>query len=239
MEYPLLIEKYIQNRLSPEEELLFNELLETNTAFKEEVALHTQIKRVVTNEDDTNFRNLIADIESNSRDTPQKRSYKKWLVAASIVLIFGLNYVSFNKNTPTTQELFVSYFEPYRNVVHPIERGTEQLDKKAIAFTAYEKGEYEKAIILFTELHSSTKEPYYLFYKANALLQLEKAEKAIPLLLEHLKTKDTLTKKTKWYLALAYLKIEDSEKARKLLNIIISEGAYKNKEAEELLKKFE
>ena len=239
MEHPELIEKYIQNRLSAEEELVFNKLLKNNSAFKEEVELHAKIKKVVTHEDDTNFRNLISDIENKARSTSYKRSYKKWLVAASIILLFGLGYNSINSNTTSTQELFASYFEPYRNVVHPIERSTEQQDKKAIAFMAYEKGEYEKAITLFTELYNSSKEPYYLFYKANALLKLEKADEAIPLLLEHLKTKDTLTEKTKWYLALAYLKIEDSEKAKALLNTIITEGAYKNKEAEELLKKFE
>lgn len=238
MEYAALIEKYIQNRLNSEEKLVFNELLKNNEAFKKEVALHTNIKKVVTYEDDAYFRNLISKIENNAKGFYQKRYYTKWLVAASIILLFGLSYVFIvNNNTATTQELFTSYFEPYRNVVHPIVRSNGQQDKKAMAFMAYEKGEYKTAITLFTQLYSSTKEPHYLFYKANALLKLEKANEAIPLLLEHLKTKDTLTEKTNWYLALAYLKIEDRTNAKKTLKEVIANGKYKTKEAMELLKK--
>lgn len=239
MEHPELIEKYIQNRLSAEEELVFNKLLKNNSTFKEEVELHVKIKKVITHDDDANFRNLISEIETNSRATTPNRSYSKWLVAASLLLLFGLGYFSMNSSTATKQELFTSYFEPYRNVVHPVVRSSEQQDKKAMAFNAYEQGEYEKAIALFSELYSVDNEPYYLFYKANALLKLEKAEEAIPLLLEHLKTKDTLTEKTNWYLALSYLKVEDSKKAKEFLNTVISNGAYKNKEAKELLKEFE
>ena len=69
--------------------------------------------------------------------------------------------------------------------------------------------------------------------------KLERAKEAIPLLLEHLKTKDTLTEKTYWYLALAYLKIEDKQKAKELLSTVIIKGAYKTKEAKQLLKDIE
>jgi FimV-like protein len=77
-----------------------------------------------------------------------------------------------------------------------------------------------------------------LFYKANALLKLERAKEAVPLLLEHLKTKDSLTEKTNWYLALAYLKLEDKAKAEKILEKVIADGNYKASEAQKLLKAF-
>lgn len=237
MEYATLIEKHIQNRLTSEEKLVFNELLKNNEAFKKEVALYANIKKVVTYEEDANFRNLISNLENKSNNATKKRSYTKWLVAASIALLLGLTYFMNTNNKATDNELFTSYFEPYRNVVHPIVRSNEQQDKKAMAFIAYEKGDYKTAITLFTQLYSATKEPHYLFYKANALLKLEKANEAIPLLLEHLKTKDTLTEKTNWYLALAYLKIEDRTNAKKILEEVIANGKYKTKEAIELLKK--
>ncbi len=238
-QHAALIEKYIHNRLTSKEELGFNELLKNNEAFKKEVALHTNIKKVVTYEDDLSFRKLISDLEKKSKGATQKRSYTKWLVAASIALLLGLTYFINTNNKATGNELFASYFVPYRNVVHPIVRSNEQQDIKAMAFIAYERGEYKKAITLFTNLYITTEEPYYLFYKANALLKLEKADEAIPLLLKHLKTKDTLTDKTNWYLALAYLKIEDDQKAKKLLNVIITKELYKTKEAQQLLKEIE
>lgn len=235
-----LIEKYIQNRLSPEEKSTFDELLKNDIAFKEEVALHTNVKKVVEKVDGSNFRNLISDLELKANKPAQRRSYVKWLVAASLILLLGLTYfLTLDTKVVTTNELFTSYFEPYRNVVHPIVRSSEQQDEKALAFMAYEKGDYEKAILLFSNLYIKTKEPYYLFYKANALLKLERANEAVPLLLEHLKTKDTLTEKTYWYLALAYLKLEDRQKARKLLKEVVAKGLYKTKEAKKLLEEFD
>ncbi len=241
MEHEELIEKYIQNRLSSEEELKFAKLLKSDLAFKDEVTLHSNLKKVTKHEDDANFRKLITTLEEKIEKPIQKPSYTKWLVAASIALLLGLTYFLNINEKVSTDELFAQNFEPYRNVIAPVVRGDNgnQEDEKTQAFLAYEKGEYETAITLFTKLYKSTKEPYYLFYKANALLKLERAQEAVPLLLEHLKTKDTLTEKTNWYLALAYLKIKDKPKAKKLLKKVIANKSYKDKEAKKLLKEFE
>lgn len=237
MDNNYLIEKYIQNCLSSQEELEFNTLLKTDANFKKEVDFQDNLKKVVKHEDDINFRNFITDLEDNVKESTSKRPFLKWFAAASITILFGLSYLLIPKQEVSTNALFASYFEPYRNVVAPIVRGENQQDEKTLAFIAYEKGEYKIAIVLFSKLYESTKEPYYLFYKANALLKLERAKEAIPLLLNHLKTKDTLTEKTKWYLALAYLKTKEKKKAKELLKRVITTNSYHNKEAKELLQK--
>lgn len=239
MEHEALIEKYLQNRLSVEEKQLFDELLKNDIQFKEDVALHTNLKEVVEYDDDTNFKKLISNIESKAKSTLQKRNYTKWLVAASIVVLLGSFYVINLNKTVSSNKLFATYFEPYRNVIQPVERGNEMQDKKTQAFTAYENGYFEEAITLFSELHITTNESYYLFYKANALLQLEQANESINLLLEHLKTNDILTQKTNWYLALAYLKIDDTENAKNTLQIVINSKMYKTEDAKALLKKLD
>ncbi|WP_157208281.1 tetratricopeptide repeat protein [Mariniflexile maritimum] len=236
-----LIEKYIQNKLSPEETLLVDDLLQNDPNFKRELTFHTNLKQVLKKEDDANFRHLISKLEREAKhkNTLPKRRYATWLAAASIALLVGLSYFFSMNQKASTSELFASYFEPYRNVIQPLERGNGNQDEKSLAFYAYEKGDYEKAIQLFTNLFTATKEPYYLFYKANALLKLEKANEAVPLLLEHLKTKDTLTEKSTWYLALAYLKLNDAANAKMTLKKVISEGNYKTSEAKKLLKALE
>ena len=232
-----LIEKFIQNRLSSEEKLTFDELLNNDIDFKNEVAFHTNLKKAVKNNDDENFKNLISDLELKVKRQGQKHSYSKWLAAASIVLLLGLTYFLTIFNKPSTNDLFASYFQPYENVIFPIERSSDQQGDKVLAFYTYQEGDYEAAILLFSRLYNSTKEPYYLFYEANALLQLDRANEAVPLLLEHLKTKDALTDKTKWYLALAYLKEQDKHNAKKYLREVIKDGNYKARDAKELLKK--
>jgi len=238
MKREILIEKFIQNILSKDEKLAFDELLEKDDSFKKEVQLHVDLKKAIEKEDDSNFRNLISGIESTTKIPKEKNSRLKWLVAASIIFLLGLSYFLTLEKKASTQELFASYFKPYKNVIQPLQRNGDQQNEKAIAFMAYDKGEYEKAVLLFSELYTSTKEPYDLFYKANALLKLERANEAVPLLLEHLKTKDTLTEKSHWYLAMAYLKSNDKTNAKQSLKKVLSEGKYKTKEAEKLLKQF-
>jgi len=235
-----LIEKYLLNKLSQEEQFMVEEHLKNDANFKKELDFQTNLKTAIIKEDDDNFRNLISELESkaNMKNSMPRRSYVTWLAAASVILLLGFSYFLTLDQKATTDDLFVSYFEPYRNVVQPLVRGNEQQDEKTLAFLAYEKGEYDTAISLFSDLYSTTKEPYYLFYKANALLKLEKANEAVPLLLEHLKTNDTLTEKSTWYLALAYLKLNDKANARITLKKVIADGKYKTTEAQNLLKEF-
>ncbi|WP_117885555.1 tetratricopeptide repeat protein [Aureibaculum luteum] len=235
MEHEELIEKYIQNGLTPEEKKVVDHLINADPNFKGNLKAHLNLKKAISASDDDAFKKLLNEIESTH--TTKRRNYTKWIVAASIVLLVGLSSILSINNKPSNDELFSSYFEPYRNVIQPIERGNNFQDEKTIAFTAYEKGEYKKAFELFSKLHTSTNEPYYLFYQANALLKLEKAKEAVPLLLKHLKTKDTLTEKSRWYLALAYLKLNNKVEAKKTLKKVLTESTYKTKEANELLKK--
>jgi len=227
MKREALIEKYIQNRLSVEEQLLFDEFIKNDS----------QLKKVVINADDSNFKKLITEIESRSKPANRKTSYAKWLVAASIVVLLGSFYFIYFNDKNSSNELFAEYFEPYRNVIQPIERNNEQHNKKTQAFAVYENGDYNKAIILFSRLYETTNESYYLFYKANALLQLDRADEAIALLIKHHKTNGVLTQKTNWYLALAYLKIDDKINTEKVLQKVIASKMYKTKEAEELIEK--
>ncbi|MGK0414377.1 MAG: hypothetical protein ACJA1B_002601 [Polaribacter sp.] len=233
-----LIEKYILNRLSSEEVLLVENLLKTDADFNKELNFQSNLKKAIIKEDDDDFKILVSKLESKAKfkDSIPRRAYVKWLAAASVILLVGLSYFLTLPQKISTDDLFVSYFEPYRNVVQPMQRGNEQQDEKTLAFLAYEKGEYNTAISLFSDLYSTTKEPYYLFYKANALLKLEKANEALPLLLEHLKTTDSLSEKTTWYLALAYLKLNDKASAKGALEKVISDDNFKTAEARKLLK---
>jgi hypothetical protein len=110
-------------------------------------------------------------------------------------------------------------------------------DKKAKAFIAYEDGDYKKAVQLFSELYKENEASYYLFYKANALLKLGNSQQAIISLKQHLKAQDSLTEKSNWYLALAYLKENDIANAKKVLKSISNKKGYNSKKAQELLQK--
>ncbi len=245
MEPEELLEKHLQDMLTETERQEFNTLLKSDPDFKEEVEFQMDVKRAVTADEDENFMEILSDFESEARTEEQKSAQveltkvktfpTKWLVAASIALLIGLTYFFTANQATDTQGLFVENFKPYRNVTHPITRSAETINTKTMAFIAYEKEDYEETIALFAELYLVEKEPYYLFYKANALIQLNRAAEAVPLLQEHLQTSDTLVDKSNWYLAMAYLQLNDTKNAIKALNEIVAKNAYKAEEAKQLL----
>ncbi|WP_149274997.1 tetratricopeptide repeat protein [Pareuzebyella sediminis] len=253
MDKETLLEKYLQDKLNEPEWQEFNDLLKSDPDFRAEAEFQMDVRRAITTEEDENFMNILADFETEARvaeqrtasteeqteahrEAPKTKSFpKKWLVAASIALLAGLTYFFTANQTANPHDLFTENFVPYRNVTHPITRGEETNDAKNQAFLAYSKGNYQEALPLFTALYTSAKEPYYLFYKANALIQLNRAEEAIPLLQEHLQTDDSLTDKSTWYLAMAYLQLEDTKKAKEALKKVVEMNTYKAKEAKQLL----
>lgn len=241
MERDTLLEKYLLGELSQEELREFNTLLENDPEFKEEFEFQTDVKRAVTAEEDEDFMKMLSDFDAEGIDEkPRTKSFPtKWLVAASIALLAGFTYFFMANQSISTQELYAQNFEPYRNVVHPIVRGEEGVDLKTKAFSAYQTGDYEKAFLLLTELSATDKESHNLFYRANSLIQLNRAEEAIPLLQEYMGAKDTLSDKSTWYLAMAYLQLDDMANAKKTLNSVVEEGTYKVTEAQKLLEELD
>lgn len=233
-----LIVKYVQGRLSKSDEREFDQLIKTDPAFKKEVEFHKNLKIVTEAEDDDQFRQLLTDFENEV--SPEKIKTKnfpaKWLVAASIAVLLVLSYLFiFNQNL-TPQELFTTSFEPYPNVVAPNIRSSAEDNPKKDAFEAYEIADYEKAAQMFPMLYEETGDSYYLFYTANALIELNRAAEAIPLLQEHFKTKDRLSDKSHWYLAMAYLQTDDVQNAIIMLQKVVDGNEYDVEKAKDLLK---
>ena len=236
-----LISKYIQNTLTPEEQLEFNTLLDTDIVFKKEVTFHSNLKKVTEDKDDDNFRALLSDIEakgSESIDIEKPVTAKWWYIAASIIAIIGLTYFFVNESPASNKELFAEYFEPYRNITQPVVRSDAQESIKEAAFNAYENAKFEEALYLFNQVLLNKEETSILFYKANTLLTLNESKKAIAILEQDIHLTDIFSEKRYWYLALAYLKNDQPEVSKEFLEklIAIPNSEYKKIEAQKLLK---
>ena len=169
-----LINKYFENSLSEQERIEFDKLIATDETFRNEVEFRTDLKEAITNQERQTIKKELLGLES----APLKSKFKMWPFAASIVLLLGVSAFWFFRNSSlNSQELFDSYFTPCQNVTKPIERGSTHSDQQTLAFMAYEQGDYTSAIELFSKLYDESNESYYLFYKANALLELKKPSK--------------------------------------------------------------
>ncbi|WP_025666866.1 tetratricopeptide repeat protein [Aquimarina megaterium] len=231
-----LISKYIQGTLTVEEQQEFDTLLNTDQNFRDEVLFHTNLKKVVEHKDDNDFRHLLSDLESNVK---KKKTLKWWYAAAAILVLLGTTYFWNTKKPVSNDELFATYFKPYRNILQPVVRSGEHKNMISVAFNAYENGNFKKALDAFDIVLETEANDTLQFYKANALLKLNKAKKAIIILENRNEIKNSFSEKNHWYLAMAYLKVGQLDKAKEQLELLIKipDSEYKRTEAKELLKK--
>jgi len=239
-----LIEKYFENSLTPKEQLVFNDLLQNDEAFKNEFIFEKDLKKVIAINQKENLKSTLQNFEKKLENNSKIFFLpKKWLAAASIILLIGLGFW-FVKNTyfPSDEKIYAQNFEPYRNIIQPIVRGEKINTIEYKAFVAYENNECHKAINLFNSSTNSEAD-YIQFYKAMCYLSLNKTSNAINLLLPiaTANTQENTNKNFKeianWYLGLAYLKNNEKQKAISQFSLIANhpEASYKKEKASKIL----
>ena len=235
MDKDRLIAKHISNTLSIEERTMFEQLLDTDKAFKDEVKFQESVKLAATKKAHGQLKKHLQAIE-NETVSPKSRTLW-WLAAASILVLVTSGLYFFNTGY-SNDALFTNYYEPAKNIVHPIVRDLSEKDLKTDAFIAYQKKDFITAQQLFSTLYTSTQESEFLFYEAIASLENNNMDTAIQRLEAHKNYTDALSSKTNWYLALAYLKNDNVKEVELILTELIKdENAFKFKEAKALLKK--
>ena len=239
MDYEVLIEKYLNGTLNEKEQAEFDTLRGSDEAFDQEVIFHENLRAVLAAEDDA-VRTMVEEFEAEQPSSSSSTSgvWKNLLVAASIFAVLGLA-VFYNLSQPiSSSDLYENYFERYPNVVKPMVRGEEK-DAVDEAFEAYDNERFEEALTRFTTLYETDGSAHYLFYKALTFLELERSEEAIVLLEEFSASDDKLSDRAGWYIAMAYLQLDDQEKAKEELEEVIDKKAFNAVKAEELLTELE
>lgn len=228
-----LINRYFEGTLTPQERMLFDDLLKSDSDFSEQLRFHKMTKAAITLESRKELKNKLQKFEQEN--SPAKKS-KNWLyIAASVVILLGISLFFVNQD-PSSNKLYAQYFEPYPNTVAPIVRSNSQRDIKNDAFAAYENENYQKATELFSQLSSETNEEFAIFYNAMSLMKLERISEASELLAETNWSK-SYNDKALWYLSLCRLKENNIPDTKRLLQKLITANGFKNKEAKSLMSK--
>ena len=170
-----LIEKYLNNEMSPEEREAFEKRLDQEPELAQEYRIFLAVKKGIkdyTREKLKDHFNTLG--KSPSSEPPMLGSekaevlsmwpYLKWAVMRLVI------------REPNRDQLFREYYEPYPNYELAIERGQEMESIYGQAFLAYELEEYQNAIDLFGQL--PIEEPGVAFYLASSFLALGKLDKA-------------------------------------------------------------
>ena len=236
-----LIERYFSNQLTKEDRLEFEELYKNDKTFKNELDFLENLKSITEDDDSSNFKAQLEGFEKEYQNTNKSANNKAWLkpllaVAAVLVIALTINF-GWNRSVDETK-LFDTYIEPSKNVTQPIVRSDSYKNNLNNAFIAYNDSNYEEAVYLFENAYEDTKQSEILFYEGNALLAMGKPIEAIKKFNQHLTFSDSLTNRSHWYIALAYLKAKDIENAKFQFKLLMNSGeSFKKEEASSIIKK--
>ena len=173
------------------------------------------------------------------RSLYSKKSTLVRLAAVALVLVtlgtpLGF-YIFSQRHTP--DKLFSQNFTPYQDLI--TEKSTTWDDDTIhqlmhIGFEFYQKSNYDSAVVVFKILYE--KDPTsdtIAFYLANSVLATKQPPAAAIEILTSLTAKETaFNEQSRWYLAMAFLKNNEPERARQQLNLLRNiSDSYKEKAA--------
>lgn len=237
-----LVERYFDAELSAEELSHFNSRVEKDEAFKALFHREKIIIGAIRNQgllDNLQYLKSIEEKIQGNQSHPSgfgaKKNWYYYAAAAVVAMLIAITFLL--PGQQSTDELFASYFTPYPNVFEPTVRGNDVATVRTQAFQAYERKDYQTAVLGFEALLSVKEDPGILLLLGNSNLMLGNAKEAQENFVTLINKYDDLDLQAKWFLSLSYLKSGDKENARKILEELgETEISYASK-AKELLEK--
>lgn len=199
--------------------------------------------RVISLYGDLKEESVFSGIARNDDEQVHQRK-NKWagnrfsriMAAAAVLLILvGVGAVLYYNRDYNPDELFQQNFEPYADIL-TTKGADNQLMQQAMLY--YSLHDYDSAAVL---LHRITAmDPSNIpatFYLANVWLSLDRAEDALPHLVQVAGSEHAFSRPARWYLALAYIKLEMPDRAIPHLKELSSAESYYGKKSREILRK--
>jgi len=220
------IEKYFEGTSSSEEQRAFEKEIQTNPLLEQEVELY---KRAV---DALKAKGLRHDLK-NFHDDLYGNSSNRWkyyAAAAACLALLVTAFLLLQTSKQSHEKLFMKFFQPYPNLITTRAQNGSDFQP---AMEYYNKGVYDSALIIFKQKESL--EVQELFYKSICLLATERPNEAITSFEKLVEADSKFIQQTTWYIALAHLKNNNTEKALSELSKI-SPNDYKYGQAVKLIK---
>lgn len=226
-----LIEKYLEDTLELEGRKTFEARLLKDREFND---LFDDISKLVRGIELVGSEETLAYLKKLEETLPEvhpetiERSIPVWRqrnfmgIAASVVMILAAGFYLFDNESPDQAALFDQYFEVYPNQILPTKRGDYQPEtQKEKAYYAYDLGDFEEAMKLFKLLPQDQDGGAALFYTGMAALSGNDPQSAIVTFNDYMSRYTVFADTARWFLALSYLKNDQSDRATMVLKEVI------------------
>ncbi|MGO3706349.1 MAG: hypothetical protein ACTJGD_00795 [Mesonia hippocampi] len=234
MKHSNLIAKYIQHKLTPQEQEEVKRLLKEDEDFKKEVSFQLTLQAAIKQEEGAKIKEYLQQVDKNEKST--NIFSVVWKVAA--VLVLGVGLFWFFNQPLDYDKIYAENFKPYPNVIAPTVRG-DSADKSDVkkAFNAYDNRDYANAAEALKKLYRQDKEVYFNFYYAISLMADNQTIEAIKVLEnQNWEASKILQEQVDWYIALGYLKLKDKTNAITYLEKVKAGKASRAAQAQKILK---
>lgn len=252
-----LVERYLDSRLTADEEVLFNEMLENDERFIRELNdMELLIRGIKKSAATTTIEEKLERFQRSMKitvddDKPNKRllyanftNIKKYslAIAASLTLLLVTSIALFNINqTPSHQKLYAEYYVPLENYGIKRSMKTDAENSWKLALMYYDNRQYELALenfnkVIVSDYKGTINHPSFPLYKGNTLMNLDRHDEAIRIFEGMVKDDDGMILQAKWYLSMCYLHENNSEKYVPLLEeIALVKSSYYSDKAQKIL----
>ncbi len=232
------IEDYLNQKLSTSEMLSFEKKLiedpELAAMVKDLKAIEQGLNAVGMDD----FTKDLKQWEQELKAQSQPSSWQRYLaVAAVVTLVIVPAIYFFTSQKPTSEELFLSYYQPYQEMITSRGHSNDSLAiLLADGMEAYSRGAYQVCSELLESYMQKRPDDHRVaLYLGIAQLEINQQALAESNF-QRAQQDSNFKQQAQWYQALSYLKFEDSEKARDMLNsIIASKNHYRRTQAQRLL----
>ncbi len=233
---------YLEGNMSPEQEREYQQAIDRDPDLQQEIrdlkALELGLKSIGAE----NFKNKVGQWESEVKSSSGGFGWNPYLAVAAAILVVLIPAIFWFQNTPpATEELFLSYYQPYENVITVRGEDTDSLalsgrDLLLKGLDAYSNGAFAQSSDLLSQYLDLQPEDH----RVALYLAITQLELNLPIQAEanFLKAQqDPLFKQqAQWYRALSYLKFDDITKAKTLLEEITqADDHYRSSQAGQLL----
>ncbi len=228
------IERYLTNRLSPEELVDFENEIANNPKLQSEIETHKTLHNTLSDQETLLVKEKLIKVSKEVKK--EESSFVKSIfssplkIAATIIMLLGISAFLWNTldSTEELRDLYVAHYTPFP--AEDITRGQANTTLQNI-MDHYNKGAYEKVITTLEKNTNLIDQNELSVYLGISYLNTSQEQKAI-LQFERVSEKNRHHEASRWYLSLTYLKLNDTQRTIQILEEIIKyNGVYKNNAA--------
>ena len=242
IDFSYFIERYNDGEMSNAEKQWFQKELETNKNLRDEVYLRKKTDEVLKNQDIIVLRNKLSEIgRRKETNLPLKKTrkpvYLYYAAVIAVLAIIGSITISPGKNL-SGDEILAKYYKPYEPQAPQRSVLSKENADFVLALDYFNTHDYKNAALLFKRVVESNPKnmEFSLLYGVASFedKKYPEAEKSFVNVINE--GKNLYIETAKWYLALCYIRTDETEKAFQQLDIIYKEHGLYRKEAKKIMR---